>query len=234
MRQFVREFRGWGPHHTPAAPAAALLISISERIRRPMVTLDGCAGVVTGADGDFGREIALELAREGAHLLLLDDDADALKTLVIAIAADGRRSTSARVDSTDAFTLDSAIRSFEAEHRPFDFLVAATEEIESTGFGEGDPDRWHSLADVNILDALFAVRATLPSLLANGMGHIVLLGSVAGRKACRDAALYCATKRAVTDLGHALRAEGESPGVAATIVEPGASLLSDARSWLSH
>jgi NADP-dependent 3-hydroxy acid dehydrogenase YdfG len=174
----------------------------------------------------LGREIALELAREGAELLLLDRDGDALWGLEGEIAAEGGQSTSVPADLTDAVALESAIRKFEAKHRKLDLLVVAAEEFDESSFVDGSPDRWQSLVSVNILGALFAVRAVLPSFLERRTGHIVLLSATAGRESCPGRALYGATKWAITGLGHALRSEAECFGIAVTVVEPGSTIWS--------
>ena len=71
----------------------------------------------------------------------------------------------------------------------------------------------------NVLGAAYTVRATLPAI-KEATGHILLTGSVAGRRAI-PGSLYSSTKWAVTGMGESLRQDVDGTGVRVTVVEPG-------------
>ena len=92
------------------------------------------------------------------------------------------------------------------------------------GFLESSVEDWRAMVETNVLGVALTIRASLPPLLDAGRGHVLLTGSVAGRRAL-PGSLYSATKWAVTAMAEALRQEirGEHPQAAirVTLVEPG-------------
>ena len=87
------------------------------------------------------------------------------------------------------------------------------------GFLAESPEHWRSMVLTNVYGAALTIRATLPAL-TESRGHLVLTGSVAGRRAL-PGSLYSATKWAVTAMGEAVRQELNDTGVRVTLVEPG-------------
>jgi NADP-dependent 3-hydroxy acid dehydrogenase YdfG len=87
------------------------------------------------------------------------------------------------------------------------------------GFLEESPEHWRSMVLTNVYGAALTIRATMPAL-KESRGHLLLTGSVAGRRAL-PGSLYSATKWAVTAMGEAARQELNDSGVRVTLVEPG-------------
>jgi NADP-dependent 3-hydroxy acid dehydrogenase YdfG len=87
------------------------------------------------------------------------------------------------------------------------------------GFTGSDPESWKSMVLTNVYGAALTVRATLDHL-RESQGHILLTGSVAGRRAI-PGSLYSCTKWAVTAMGEAVRGEVAGSGVRVTLIEPG-------------
>ena len=83
-------------------------------------------------------------------------------------------------------------------------------------------DEWDQMIDVNIKGVLFAIRAVLPDMARRRDGHIVNVGSVAGRFAFAGGAVYRGTKFAVRAISDGLRREALAYGVRVTEIEPGA------------
>jgi NADP-dependent 3-hydroxy acid dehydrogenase YdfG len=88
------------------------------------------------------------------------------------------------------------------------------------GFLKESPEHWRSMVLTNVYGAALTIRATMPSLLEAPHGHLLLTGSVAGRRAL-SGSLYSATKWAVTGMAESARQEFNGTGVRVTIVEPG-------------
>jgi NADP-dependent 3-hydroxy acid dehydrogenase YdfG len=87
------------------------------------------------------------------------------------------------------------------------------------GFLDETPEHWKSMVLTNVYGAALTIRATLPAL-KESRGHLLLTGSVAGRRALAGS-LYSATKWAVTAMGEAARLELNGTGVRVTLIEPG-------------
>jgi NADP-dependent 3-hydroxy acid dehydrogenase YdfG len=83
------------------------------------------------------------------------------------------------------------------------------------------PEEWNAMVDVNF-NALFHVtRAVLPGMVERGRGHIVMVGSIAGRSAFVGGACYAATKHAVMGFSESLMLEVRDKGVKVSVVNPG-------------
>ena len=87
------------------------------------------------------------------------------------------------------------------------------------GFLESTVEHWRDMVLTNVYGAALTVRATLPAL-KESTGHLLLTGSVAGRRAL-PGSLYSCTKWAVTAMGEAARLELDGTGVRVSLIEPG-------------
>ena len=87
------------------------------------------------------------------------------------------------------------------------------------GFQKGDPEEWRAMVLTNVYGAALTIRATMEPL-KESKGHLLLTGSVAGRRAL-PGSLYSATKWAVTAMGEAARQDLNDTGVRVSLIEPG-------------
>jgi NADP-dependent 3-hydroxy acid dehydrogenase YdfG len=87
------------------------------------------------------------------------------------------------------------------------------------GFMSDDVEHWKSMVLTNVYGAALTIRATMPAL-RESKGHLLITGSVAGRRAL-PGSLYSCTKHAVTAMGEAARLDYNDSGVRVTLVEPG-------------
>jgi NADP-dependent 3-hydroxy acid dehydrogenase YdfG len=87
------------------------------------------------------------------------------------------------------------------------------------GFEKGEVDEWKRMVLTNVYGCALTIRATMAPL-RESRGHLLLTGSVAGRRAL-PGSLYSATKWAVTAMGEAARLEFNDTGVRVTLIEPG-------------
>lgn len=86
---------------------------------------------------------------------------------------------------------------------------------------DGNVDDWELMIDTNIKGLLYVTRAILPFFVAKNEGHIVQIGSVAGRWSYPKGNVYCATKSAVKMLNEAIRLDLNGTGIRITEVAPG-------------
>jgi short-subunit dehydrogenase len=176
------------------------------------VQVSGSLCLVTGATSGIGRAIAVELARRDAELIVSGRDPDALEHIATA--------TRGRAVRADLVSRDDVER-LAAEATGVDVVVHAA------GEGAYGPAAELSTADVERLVALNVTApvaltaALLPPMLERGRGHVVVVGSIAGRVGRGHEALYAATKAAVSVFGDSLRAELRGTGVGVLVVTPG-------------
>ena len=171
--------------------------------------------LVTGASRGIGRAIALRLA--ATHdLVAVARSADDLARLAAEVGEAGGRCETVALDVADPAAVAPALGG-----RDVDVLV------NNAGVGvlkpllELTPEEWHRMVDVN-LNALYHVtRAVLPGMVARGRGHVVVVGSIAGRSAFVGGAGYGATKHAVMGFTESLMLEVRDAGVKVSVVSPG-------------
>lgn len=171
--------------------------------------------LVTGASRGIGRAIARRLAPTH-HLLLAARDTRQLEALAAEISTAGGTAEPVTLDVTDAARVEQALAG-----RAVDVLVNNAGVGVLKPFLELTPADWHRMMDVNV-NALFHVtRAVLPGMVARGQGHVVIIGSIAGRSAFVGGAGYATTKHAVMGFAENLMLEVRDAGVKVSVVSPG-------------
>jgi 3-hydroxy acid dehydrogenase / malonic semialdehyde reductase len=90
-----------------------------------------------------------------------------------------------------------------------------------TPLQDGDPDDWERMLDTNVKGLLWVTRAIVPGMIARGRGHVVNIGSIAGRETYPGGAVYCASKAAVDRITAGLRMDVLGTGVRVSTVDPG-------------
>jgi NADP-dependent 3-hydroxy acid dehydrogenase YdfG len=87
---------------------------------------------------------------------------------------------------------------------------------------EGDPEDWRKMFEVNVFGVLYTTRAAVRHMLARGMGDVVFVSSLAGRRVpAPDSTVYAATKHAITAIAEGLRMDVHEKGIRVINVEPG-------------
>ena len=171
--------------------------------------------VVTGASRGIGHAIARRLARD-YHVVATARSAPALEQLAAEIAAAGGRCTPLAVDLTEPDSVRRALQNVEA-----DVLVNNAGVMHKKPLLELAPGEWQEMIDVN-LNALYHVtRALLPGMVRRGAGHVIVIGSIAGRSAFVGGSAYAATKHAVMGFTESLMLEVRQSGVKVSVVMPG-------------
>jgi len=174
--------------------------------------------VLTGATGGIGRVVAQRLAQSDAELLLIGRRAQALEAL-----ASDLRALAIAGDLTDrSFMSDISGRVAELWGAVPDVLINNAGAFELAPFGSTDPATFESLLAVNLRVPFELARLWLPNMIDRGSGHIVNVGSIAGRIAFAGNAAYSASKFGLRGLHEVLVEELHGTGVRATWVEPSA------------
>ena len=182
--------------------------------------LAGTTALVTGASGGIGRAVAARLRAAGAWVAMVARREGPLRAAAEAIGGHP-----IPADVTDA----------AAVHRLAEYLVAllggagpgvvvnAAGSFHLALVAETDPEIFDEQLAVNLRAPFLVMRAFLPRMLARGSGHIVTIGSVAGRRAFPHNGAYAASKFGVRGLHAVLDVELRGTGVRATLIEPAAT-----------
>jgi short-subunit dehydrogenase len=184
-------------------------------------SINGARSLVTGASGGIGRAIAVELARNGAKVVLLARREDQLKRVAEEIAAFGAQSESVIGDVTDPAIRRAALDRAREQFGGLDILVNNAGIGALGRFDEADPARLRRLFEVNFFAAAELIREALPLLKQGNRPIVVNVGSILGHFGVPRSAEYCATKFALRGLSDSLRAEFSTLGIDVLLVSPG-------------
>ncbi len=175
--------------------------------------------LITGASSGIGAATARHAADAGYRLVLAARSADRLTDLAEELGGEGR-AIAVACDVTE-WEQQQELAAAALEHfGRIDVAFANAGFGASRGFLNESPEHWRAMVLTNVYGAALTIRATL-SALKETRGHLLLTGSVAGRRAL-PGSLYSATKWAVTAMGEAARQEVNGTGVRVTLIEPGA------------
>ncbi|MEO8083664.1 MAG: SDR family NAD(P)-dependent oxidoreductase [Ardenticatenales bacterium] len=180
----------------------------------------GHAALITGASAGIGAALAVELARQGADVVLFARRADRLASVAVEVEATGRRAVVVVGDVRVRSDVDAAVAAALAAFGRLDVVVA------NAGYGVAGRvdaltvDDFRRQYETNVFGVLHTIHAALPALTV-GRGRLGIVGSVAGYIGAAGAAPYCSSKAAVRAIAESLRAELAASGVSVTHIVPG-------------
>jgi uncharacterized protein len=177
--------------------------------------------LVTGASSGIGYDIALVMAGLGVKTALLARRQVLLDDLASAIRDQGGDAIVLAADISRREEVRRAIAHALSEFGHIDILVNSAGILEPGLVETMDPQSFQRMLDVNVLGTLHAIQALLPAMRRAGSGHIVNIGSLAGRRGMPPLGGYSATKFALVGLTEALRVELFGTGVHIALVMPG-------------
>jgi short-subunit dehydrogenase len=176
--------------------------------------------VVTGASSGIGAATATAFARRGARVVLAARRTDRIEELADRIRRAGGRALALRCDVIDPEHLERLERIVTEALGPTDVLVNNAGIPGGGAFDGLGYERIERIVRTNLLGVMYGTRAFLPGMRRRGHGHVVNVGSLAGRFAPPGAAVYAATKHGVVAFSEALSYEAERDGVLVTVVNP--------------
>jgi NADP-dependent 3-hydroxy acid dehydrogenase YdfG len=174
--------------------------------------------LITGASTGIGAETARHAAQAGYRLVLAARSLDRLEALADELGGE-QRALAVRCDVTEWDDQQAMVAAALERFGRLDVAFANAGFGASRGFLGDTPEHWRAMVLTNVLGAAYTVRATLPALKET-TGHILLTGSVAGRRAI-PGSLYSSTKWAISGMGESLRQDVDGTGIRVTLVEPG-------------
>jgi 3-oxoacyl-[acyl-carrier protein] reductase len=184
--------------------------------------LDGRGAIVTGAGRGIGLGIARVLASEGAGVLLVDRDSDAITGATEALRGRGLSATSEVADVSDADAMGAVARRAIEQFGRIDIVCPNAAIFDSSTVKDISELLWDRLLAVNLKGVFLSVRACLPSMMAQHYGRIVVTSSITGnRTAIPGMAHYAASKGGINGFIRAAAIELAAHGITVNGIEPG-------------
>ena len=182
-------------------------------------SLRGKVALITGASSGIGRALAIALGAEGVSLALAARSIERLDAVrATAHAPDAIIIPTELTKPTD---VDAMVRQTLDHYGRIDILLANAGIYTPGDVADGVPDDWDAAISVNVNSVFRAIRATLPGMIAQGSGDIVVTSSISGHQAIQWEPVYSATKHAVQSFVHGLRRQVGPQGIRVGAIAPG-------------
>lgn len=180
--------------------------------------------LVTGATSGLGKAIALRLAKEGYDIIITGRRKEKLEELERTIEIKYEVKVMSLVfDVREYAQVEKAIMGLPEDWTKIDILVNnAGLAVGLDPIFKGEIDDWERMIDTNVKGLLYVTRVVSPSMVARKSGHIINIGSIAGKGVYPNGAVYCATKYAVDALSQGMRMDMLPYGIRVTQICPGA------------
>jgi NADP-dependent 3-hydroxy acid dehydrogenase YdfG len=180
--------------------------------------------LITGATSGFGKATAERFAKEGHELIITGRREDRLKILQKTLS----ENYGAKVHILVFDVQNRKAVKMHLEGNPIleglDVLVNnAGLALGRDLFDEASIDDWDTMIDTNVKGLLYVTKAVLPLFIKNNRGHIINIGSTAGKEVYERGNVYCATKHAVEALSQSMRIDLVRHGIKVTAIHPGAA-----------
>lgn len=183
--------------------------------------LDGQVAIVTGAGRGIGRAIALELAAQGAAVVVAEFDAAAAERVATELRAVGRTALTVPADVTNVADLRRLVTATMDAHGRIDILVNNAGIFRAAPLLDVTEQHWDEVLGLNARAVFFASQAVLPHMLAARRGCIVNIASMAGKMGSPTSLAYAASKAAVISVTRSLALGVAASGVRVNCVCPG-------------
>ncbi|MFM2258482.1 MAG: hypothetical protein RLZZ424_415 [Bacteroidota bacterium] len=180
--------------------------------------------LVTGASSGFGKAIATKFAAGGWNVIITGRRKEKLDELAKALEANyGIKTLSLVFDVQDKKAVFDNLQNLPAEWQAINILVNnAGLALGRDSFENANLEDWETMIDTNVKGLLYASKAILPMLIKE-KGHIINIGSTAGKEVYKDGNVYCASKHAVDAISKAQRIDLLQYQIKVTAIHPGAA-----------
>ncbi|PVY41806.1 SDR family NAD(P)-dependent oxidoreductase [Pontibacter virosus] len=176
--------------------------------------------LVTGATSGIGRATAFALAKAGYHIVATGRRAERLQDLQQQITEVPVHTLA--FDVRDREAVADAINSLPDDWKGIDVLVNNAGNAHGLApVQSGNLNDWDAMLDINVKGLLYVTHAVLPLMLARKHGHIINIGSIAGKEVYANGNVYCASKFAVDALSRGMRIDLVQEGIKVSEVNPG-------------
>ena len=177
--------------------------------------------LITGATSGIGLATARLFAENGIHLIICGRRQERLDALASELQ-----------NQTEVCTLHFDVRDKSAVFKQIEGLSEAFSDIDilinnaGNAHGmdtiqEGNIDDWDAMIDINVKGLLYVSKAVIPKMIAKNSGHIINIGSTAGKEVYPKGNVYCASKFAVDAINQGMRLDLNGKGIKVGAINPG-------------
>jgi NADP-dependent 3-hydroxy acid dehydrogenase YdfG len=179
--------------------------------------------LITGATSGIGKSTAQLFAKNGHDLIITGRREDRLKEIKTQLESDFKtKVTTLCFDIRKLSEVETAISTLSSENKKIDVLVNNAGLAAGLGpIQSGNIDHWERMIDTNVKGLLYISRAISNLMIENKKGHIINIGSIAGKEVYANGNVYCATKHAVDALNKAMRIDLLPHNIKVTAINPG-------------
>lgn len=176
--------------------------------------------LVTGATSGIGRATAIALAKQGYHIIAAgrrEERLQELRDIITEVPV-----LTLQFDVRDKTSVGEAINSLSEEWKTIEVLVNNAGNAHGLApVQSGELADWDAMLDINVKGLLYVTHAVLPLMLAHKKGHIINIGSIAGKQVYANGNVYCASKFAVDAITKGMRIDLVQEGIKVSEVSPG-------------
>ncbi len=177
--------------------------------------------LITGATSGIGMATARLFAQNGLKTILCGRREDRLKKLSEELSELTEVHTLS-FDVRNKEEVFAAIESLPKEFSEIDILINNAGNAHGLEtIDEGNPEDWDAMFDINVKGLLYVMKASLPTMISRGSGHIINIGSTAGKEVYPKGNVYCASKHAVDALNQGIRMDLNGKGIKVGAINPG-------------
>ena len=177
--------------------------------------------LITGATSGIGLATAKKLANEKNQLIVcgrrqhkLDEISNEISKITNVLPL--------RFDVSDKEQVNKVLENVPKEFSYIDILINNAGNAHGLDtIQEGSLDDWDNMFDSNVKGLLYVSRVIMPKMIENKNGHIINIGSLAGREVYEKGNIYCATKHAVNAISKAMRIDLNKTGIKVSEINPG-------------
>jgi NADP-dependent 3-hydroxy acid dehydrogenase YdfG len=176
---------------------------------------------ITGATSGIGKATAELLARNNFKLIICGRREDRLKTLTRELSA-FTEVVYLNFDVRDNAKVKSSIQSLPDSWKAIDVLINNAGNAHGLSpIQEGSIEDWDAMIDINVKGLLYVSREITPLMAARNSGHIVNIGSIAGKEVYSNGNVYCGSKYAVDAITNGMRLDLNPHSIKVTGIHPG-------------
>jgi NADP-dependent 3-hydroxy acid dehydrogenase YdfG len=177
--------------------------------------------LITGATSGIGLATAKKFANEKNQLILcgrrqhkLDEISNEISKITNVITL--------RFDVSNKKEVNKVLENIPKEFSSIDILINNAGNAHGLDtIQEGSLDDWDNMIDSNVKGLLYVSRVIIPKMIGQNSGHIINIGSLAGREVYEKGNIYCATKHAVNAISKAMRIDLNKTGIKVSEINPG-------------
>ncbi|UII32976.1 SDR family NAD(P)-dependent oxidoreductase [Fulvivirga ulvae] len=177
--------------------------------------------LITGATSGIGLSTARVLAQNDFNLIICGRREERLRKLEQELRG-YCEITSLSFDVRDKASVEATLGALPISWKNIDVLINNAGNAHGLSpIDQGDIDDWDAMIDINVKGLLYVSKAIIPGMVDRNSGHIVNIGSIAGKEVYPNGNVYCASKHAVDAINNGMRLDLNRYGIKVTAINPG-------------